>query len=131
MTAVNRVSHALRILVVDDYADIAESMAILLRFDGHKVDVALDGPTALSIAEKNNPQVVLCDISMPKMTGNEVAHRLRGMFGDSQLLVAISANRSEEDCQRSQAAGFDHYLVKPAAPGEVRRLLRDFIASHN
>lgn len=120
----------LRILVVDDYLDNAESMALLLRLDGHEVDVAFDGQTALRIAEKNNPQVVLCDISMPRMTGYEVARRLRDMLGDGPLLVAISAQGFEEDRQRSQAAGFDHHFIKPAEPGAVQRFLRDFLAAH-
>ena len=122
---------ALRILVVDDLNDIAESMALLLRLDGHEVKVAFDGESALDIAEKQQPEVVFCDIAMPKMNGNNVAQRLRVMFGSRPLLVAITARDSEDDRKQSLRAGFDDYFVKPADPSAVRRLLRQFVNSHN
>ena len=116
----------LRILVVDDYADNAESMAMLLRLDGNQVFVALDGPTALEMAEIARPDVVLCDISMPNMTGYEVARQLRMWFGNRPLLAAITAYSSNEARGQSLAAGFDYHFVKPVDPVEVRELLREF-----
>ena len=118
--------HRLYILVVDDYPDNSESLAMLLRLDGHKVDVAYDGPQALEIAEAKHPEVVLCDITMPIMPGYEVAKRLRRRFGENILLIAISAHGFSEDKKQSAAAGFDFHLVKPANPTEVQQLLQHF-----
>ncbi len=122
---------SLRILVVDDLNDNAESMAIILRLDGHQVKVALDGETALTIAEKQHPEVVFCDIAMPRMNGNEVAQRLRRMFGDQPLLVAVSARASDDNRKESLRAGFNDYFIKPTDPFVVRRRLRQFMTSHN
>jgi len=113
-----------RILVVDDYPDAADSMAMLLRLDGYDVDVAVDGTAALQQARVKPPDIVLLDISMPGMSGYEVARQLRAMFQDKVRLVAITAHGFEEDRQRCLAAGFDLHLVKPADPSAVENLVR-------
>jgi CheY-like chemotaxis protein len=79
------------------------------------VDVALDGEAALQQARAKPPDVVLLDISMPGMSGYEVARQLRAMFQNKVRLVAITAHGSEEDRKRCLEAGFDVHLVKPAA----------------
>ena len=117
---------AVRVLVVDDYPDNVESMALLLRLYGHEVEVALGGPAALRAAQAQQPDAVLLDISMPGMDGYQVARKLRAMFRDKPLLlVAITAHGFEEDRRRCEEAGFDRHLVKPADPLEVERLLRE------
>jgi CheY-like chemotaxis protein len=117
---------AVRVLMVDDYPDNGESMAVLLRLYGHEVEVALGGPAALRTARAQQPDAVLLDISMPGMDGYQVARRLRAMFWDRPvLLVAITAHGFEEDRRRCEEAGFDLHLVKPADPLEVERLLRE------
>lgn len=131
LTIPTQMKYALRILVVDDVNDNAESMAMLLRLEGHEVKVAFDGETALLIAEQQLPEVVFCDIAMPRMNGNDVARRLRSMFGNRPLLLAISAGASDEDRKRSLGAGFDDYFVKPADPYAVKRRLRQFMTTHN
>jgi two-component system, chemotaxis family, CheB/CheR fusion protein len=103
-----------RVLVVDDYPDSADSTALLLRLYGYDVDVALDGKAALQQARVKPPDVVLLDISMPGMDGYEVARQLRAMFQTKVRLVAITAHGFEEDRKRCLGAGFDLYLVKPA-----------------
>ncbi len=117
--------HGVRVLVVDDYPDNAESMAMLLRLCGHMVATALDGAAALQAAQAAQPDAVLLDISMPGMNGCEVARQLRRMFGGNVRLIAITALGSEEDRQRCLDAGFDLHLVKPADPNEITRLLRE------
>jgi CheY-like chemotaxis protein len=112
-----------RVLVVDDYPDNAESMGMLLRFLGHEVATALDGSAALEAARDRQPDVVLLDISMAEMNGYEVARQLRRMFQDQVLLIAITAHGFEEDRQRCLDAGFDRHVVKPADPNEIQRLL--------
>lgn len=118
-----------RVLVVDDYPDTAASMAMLLRWDGHEVEIALRGPAALTIAQTQQPDVVFLDISMPEMDGYHIARMMRKMLGGRVLLVAITAYGFEEHRRRSQEAGFDHHFVKPADPQKIRGLLQEVAAS--
>ena len=118
-----------RVLVVNDYADNVESMAMLLRLYGHEVETALGGPAALRAAWANPPEVVLLDISMPGMNGYEVARQLRSMFQDRVVLIALTAHGFEEDKRRCMEAGFDRHLVKPADPVKVEQLLRELARS--
>ncbi len=104
-----------RILVVDDNIDAAESIAVLLRLEGHEVRTVGDGPQALAVAQVFAPQVVVLDIGLPGMNGYEVAKRLRQNGADrSSLLIALSGYGQEEDRARSVEVGFDHHFVKPA-----------------
>ena len=112
------------ILVVDDNVDAAESLAMLLRMEGHDVRVAHDGPAALAAVEADRPDLVFLDIGMPVMNGYDVAQRLRQRPGlENLVLVAMTGWGQEEDRRRSQEAGFDHHLVKPAEPEALRQLL--------
>jgi two-component system CheB/CheR fusion protein len=109
---------------VDDNVDAAESLALLLRMEGHDVRVTHDGTAALAAVEADPPDLVFLDIGMPVMNGYDVAQRLRQRPGlEDLVLVAMTGWGQEEDRRRSQAAGFDHHLVKPADPHAVRRLL--------
>jgi CheY-like chemotaxis protein len=120
----------LRVLVVDDYPDSAESLALLLRLQGYEVAAAQSGVGALQLAQAQRPDAVLLDVSMPGMDGLEVVRRLRQMFPDQPpLLIAITAHGFEEDRRRCLDAGFDLQLVKPADPNEVERLLRERASS--
>jgi len=111
-------------LVVDDERDLVQSLGTLLRLTGHDVRVAENGPEALQAATEFAPDVVLMDIGLPGMNGYEVARRIREQprFRDV-LLVAQSGWGQEEDRQRSQEAGFDFHLVKPATLGEIEKVL--------
>ena len=103
-----------RVLVVDDNADGADSLALHLRLSGHEVQVAYSGPAALKVAEPFRPDVVLLDIGLPGMDGYEVARRLRQQPGLADVvLVAVTGYGTDEDRSRSQEAGFDAHLVKP------------------
>jgi PAS domain S-box-containing protein len=112
-----------QVLVVDDNADAAESLATLLRHAGHEVSVAHDGPTALSIASRDRPRVVLLDIGLPGMDGYEVCRELRRTGHENALIVALTGYGQEEDRQRSRRAGFDGHLVKPGDPGELIKMV--------
>jgi signal transduction histidine kinase len=115
---------AVRILVVDDNVDAGVVMAMLLRLSGHEVTVALDGPTALRAYAQVRPQVVLCDIGLPGMTGYEVAAKIReGREQPRPLLIALTGYGGPKDRQRALAAGFDHHLVKPTDPEALLRLI--------
>ncbi len=113
----------MRVLEVDDNRDTVDSVAKLLRHDGHEVQSAYTGPVALQLAEAYPPDAVLSDICMPGMDGYEVAKRLRQKFQERVLLIAVTALSSHEDPGRSHQAGFDHHLVKPVDPHELRALL--------
>lgn len=115
---------ALRILVVDDNQDSAESLARLLTLKKHDVRTAYDGPGALHEAAAFRPGVLLLDIGLPGMNGYEVARRLReqDQFQDL-VLIAVTGWGQDEDRRRAHEAGFRHHLVKPVAPAELDRLL--------
>ncbi len=116
-------AQGLRILVVDDNEDAAESLALILQMDGHVARVAHDGSHAIELARRLKPQVAILDIGMPGMDGYELARMLRALPGPTPLLVALTGWSSGEDLQRAQAAGFDHHLAKPADAAQVERLL--------
>jgi signal transduction histidine kinase len=108
--------HARRILVVDDNADAAQSLSMLLELEGHATRVANDGACALRAAAGFLPDTVFLDIGMPGMNGYEVARHLRDAYGPSLRIIALTGWGAEEDRRRAHAAGFDHHLVKPVDP---------------
>ncbi|RIL06217.1 MAG: hypothetical protein DCC71_07445 [Proteobacteria bacterium] len=114
----------LRILVVDDHVDAALSLAMLLRALGHRVEVAHDGTDAFAHAEALRPDVVLLDIGMPRVSGYEIARRIRRAdWGQRVFLLAVTGWGREQDKRRALEAGFDRHLVKPVEPGALARLL--------
>jgi DNA-binding response OmpR family regulator len=102
-----------RVLVVDDNADAADSLAMLLQVRGDEVRVAYDGEEALAAEGDFLPHVILLDIGMPKLSGYEVAKRVRELRGPGVLIVAITGWGQEDDRQRARDAGFDHHFTKP------------------
>jgi CheY-like chemotaxis protein len=113
-----------RILVVDDNADAAASLALLLKFSGHEVHVAHEGEAALRLAETLRPDAVLLDVGMPGMDGYEVARRLRQRPGMKDVvIIAVTGYGAEADRRRARAAGFDHHLTKPIEVASVADLI--------
>jgi PAS domain S-box-containing protein len=113
-----------RILVVDDNADAAESLAALLTISGHETRMAHDGRTAFEEARQFQPDVIFLDIGMPMLDGHETAKLIREQpWGKEIVLVALTGWGQSEDRRRSKDAGFDHHLVKPANPDVVAKLL--------
>jgi two-component system CheB/CheR fusion protein len=122
----NTVTSPLRVLVVDDSEDTAESLRILASFWGHDVRVACDGLEALHQAEDFRPQVVLLDIGMPRMSGYKVAQALRHAPGlEEVLLIATTGYGSSADRQQTAEAGFDLHLLKPYSPEDLEHLLAE------
>lgn len=111
-----------RVLVVDDNRDAAESLGLLLQLMGCIVRVAYAGAEALSIARSFEPDTAFLDIGMPRMDGYQLARRLREQHPRT-VLVAVTGWGQAKDQQRARDAGFDHHLTKPAAPGDIERLL--------
>ena len=118
-----------RILVADDNRDSADSVAMLLQLDGHEVRVAYDGEEALSIAESGFPQILLLDIGMPRLSGYEVAERVRALpRGQNVVMIAATGWGQEEDRRRSVESGFDAHLVKPMDPPTLLRVMGELVA---
>jgi two-component system, chemotaxis family, CheB/CheR fusion protein len=103
-----------RVLVVDDNVDVANSLAVLLRLNGHEVETAYNGFDALKVAEIFAPQAIFLDIGLPGLDGYQIAQRLRAQsITRESLLVAVSGYGQEEDRQRSVQSGFNFHLTKP------------------
>jgi PAS domain S-box-containing protein len=114
----------LRILVVDDNRDAADSLAMLLGLQGHQVRVAYAGVEALEMTTSYAPDVVFLDIGMPGMDGFEVARRIRQQPGLANVvLVALTGWGQQADRSRTAEAGFNHHLVKPPDPKAVESIL--------
>lgn len=113
-TRIGRPVSSRRILVVDDNADAADTLAMLLEVHGHRTATAHDGVAALELAEAFDPEFVLLDIGMPVMDGHEVCRRLRTFpRGRGMVVVALTGWGQEADRRRSREAGFDGHLTKP------------------
>jgi PAS domain S-box-containing protein len=113
-----------RVLVVDDNADSADTLAALLEILGSEVRTAYDGEEALAVAETFLPDVVLLDVGMPRMSGTEACRRLRARPGGGEMLiVAMTGWGQLDDRRQTEAAGFDVHLVKPLDVAELTRLL--------
>jgi two-component system OmpR family response regulator len=120
-------SSSLRILIVEDHADTADSMAMLLRLFGHDVVVAGDGPTALQLVDGDVPDVVLLDLALPKMNGWQIARQIRSRItGKRPLLIAITGYGDQAARSRSSQAGIDLHLIKPVDPEMLEQVLQRF-----
>jgi len=116
---------ARRILVVEDNPDAAATMRDFLELSGHEVQLALNGAAGIEAARQFHPEVVLCDIGLPGMTGFEVAEELRrDPATRSAKLIAVTGYGRDEDRKRSKEAGFDLHLTKPVDPAQLRAVLR-------
>jgi two-component system CheB/CheR fusion protein len=112
------------VLVADDNAATAGALALLLRLEGYRPVVAYDGPSALACALAHRPHVAILDLGLPRLAGCAIARQLRATPGlPACLLIALTGHGLEHDRQLCRDAGFDHFLLKPAAPDEVLRLL--------
>ena len=113
-----------RVLVVDDHADSARTLARVLELWGHEVRVAHSGPEAIAAVDADPADLILLDIGLPEMDGYEVARRLRARAPAATLiLVALTGYGQDDDRRRSREAGFDHHLVKPVDLADLQRLL--------
>ncbi len=117
---------SLRILIVDDNRDGANSLAMMLRVMGNEIRTAYDGEEAVSATVDFQPDVILLDIGLPKLNGYEACRRIREQSdGRRVLIIAQTGWGQEEDHQRSQEAGFDHHLVKPVDARTLTTLLSE------
>jgi CheY-like chemotaxis protein len=118
----------LRVLIADDNADAADSLALLLEMAGCVVDIAYDGFTVAPLAERFGPDVCVLDVRMPGVSGWEVAGRPRaGIGGEGLLLIAVTGVQGQAAADRFSDAGFDHHHLKPAKPDVILSDLAEFV----
>ncbi|HEV3263062.1 MAG TPA: ATP-binding protein [Gemmataceae bacterium] len=114
----------LRILIIEDYRDVAETLQKFLEFSGHQVAVAHSGPAGVAAARQARPDVVLCDLGLPGMDGLAVARALRKDPATAGArLITMSGYGSESDQQRCLEAGFELHLTKPVDPEQLEQVL--------
>jgi CheY-like chemotaxis protein len=110
--------------VVDDNRDAAATLATMLSLVGHDTRTAHDGLEALELAEAFRPEVVLLDIGLPRLNGYDTCQRIRAQpWGKDMFIIAVTGWGQEDDRRRSEQAGFDHHLVKPADFADLEKLL--------
>jgi two-component system, chemotaxis family, CheB/CheR fusion protein len=113
-----------RVLVADDNRDAADSLAMLLRMEGHDVRVVYDGVKAIEAIRENPPEIALLDIGMPEMNGYDVARTVRKLFPKGRLrLIAVTGWGQKHDVTRAMDAGFDSHFTKPIDPLSLAALL--------
>ena len=122
--AATAAGHPCRVLLVEDNEDAAAVTADVLEMAGYEVGIAPDGPTAITSAVRDHPDVVLVDIGLPGMDGYEVARRLHQQEGLADVpLIALTGYGQEEDRQRTAEAGFARHVTKPYDPEELQQIL--------
>jgi CheY-like chemotaxis protein len=124
---VSSTSHkSLRILLVEDNVDAADTLRDLLELYGHAVEVAYTGTSGVEAAQRLRPDVVLCDIGLPGMDGYQVAARLREDPALNRVrLVALTGYGQADDREKAHAAGFDLHLTKPVDPVLLEAILEE------
>jgi PAS domain S-box-containing protein len=120
----------LRVAIVDDNADAADSLAMVLELEGHEVRTAGNGIAGLELIDEFAPHAVILDIGLPRLNGYEVARRIRLEHRDAGiLLIAVTGWGQQQDKQAAEEAGFDHHFTKPVDPRELQRVLSRYPAS--
>lgn len=120
-------SAPLRVLIVDDHADLAEALAQVIALHDHQVHVAESAHEGLALARDVNPDVIFLDVGLPDLDGCEAARRLR-LAGSSALLVAFTGLSGRADERRFAEAGFDRHVVKPALMEALTPLFDEALA---
>ncbi len=116
---------SLRILIVDDNRDAADSLSEMLELMGNETGCFYDGQEGVDAALEFEPDVVLLDIGLPDMSGYEACRRIRQQpEGGQAMLIAITGWGAAEDRRRSKEAGFDHHMIKPVDPEGLIAILR-------
>ena len=115
-----------RILIVDDFPDIAEIFAYLFRRFGYESRIATDGLQAIAMAKEFRPKFVLLDLGLPNINGFETAKRLRNeSWSRGMVLIALSGHWSKEYQRFAQEVGFDRYLCKPMPVKDIVALIEE------
>ena len=112
-----------RVVVVDDLADSAQSLATYLSLQGYSTRTAEDGVSALAVVQSFMPHCVLLDVNMPGMDGLDLARHMRAQFGDDVVLIAVTGEAPEDMLVKATFGIVDHYLRKPIDFTELAKIL--------
>ena len=112
-----------RVVVVDDHPDTAHVMALALKIEGFEVTTALDGTTGMLRVAQDEPDVVLLDITLPDMSGVDVARHIREVTSRNIAIIAVTSLGFERDRETYRLAGFDAFCMKPVEMPELVRLI--------
>lgn len=113
------------VLVVDDNKDTASTLAFLVQTFGHEAHMAHDGDSAIQLALRVRPDILLLDIGLPGVDGFSVAKRLRQEAALAGMkIIAMTGRAAEDDADRANGAGIDHQLLKPVEPRFLESLLK-------
>lgn len=116
-----------RVLVIEDNLDALQTLAVLLKNDGHVVEFAINGYVVAEIAKQFRPDIVLLDLGLPGLDGYEVCRRLKSEPGLEHVpVVAVTAYSDEEHRAKARAAGCDLHIAKPYDPVRLLSIVRDF-----
>ena len=116
----------LRLLIVDDNRDEADSLAILLGYRGYHIDVAYSANEALEAASRCRPEVLLLDLGLPEMSGYELAARLQDQL-DHPVLIATTGFADEAYRRQGEEVGFEYHFVKPVSVARLRQVLESVV----
>ncbi len=123
----DEIGRGMRVLVVDDNRDSADSLTLMLQFMGYQTRTAYDGESAVQVTAEFVPDVILLDIGLPKLNGYDACRAIRAANGGRKLvIIAQTGWGQEEDRERTRSAGFDHHLVKPIDAEQLVELLQSF-----
>ena len=118
-----------KILIAEDERDIRDLIAFTLRFAGHEVFTASNGEEAVELAPKVNPDLILMDVRMPRMTGYEACKIMKADPGLKDIpVVFLSAKGQESEIQQGLASGAEEYLLKPFAPDQLTSRVKVILA---
>jgi DNA-binding response OmpR family regulator len=117
-----------KILIAEDERDIRDLVAFTLRFAGHEVFTATNGEEAVELTQKINPDLVLMDVRMPRMTGYDACRALKANPSLKDIpVVFLSAKGQESEIQQGLAAGAEEYLLKPFAPDQLTNRVKTIL----
>jgi CheY-like chemotaxis protein len=117
-----------RILIAEDEQDIRDLIDFTLTYAGHEVITARNGIEAVDMAQKNKPDLILLDVRMPKMNGYEACRELKAIEVVKDIpVVFLSANGQDTEIDQGMDAGAYSYIVKPFAPEDLTRQVKDIL----
>lgn len=118
-------------LIIEDNAANMELVRYLLTFSGYEVFLARDGQQGLEIALRERPDLIVCDLQMPKLDGYQVLEQLRsGTQGEQPIVIAVTAFSMPNDRQKVLTAGFNGYISKPIEPEHFVDQIESFLPEH-
>jgi len=112
-----------RVLIVEDDADVRDTLAMLLEADGYLVRGASSGEAAIGLLDNFAPDCVLLDLGLPGIRGSEVARQLRERVGTQLVIIAVTGSSAPADRDEAECAGIDYLLTKPVGEHDLRRFL--------